>query len=165
MKKILVNLFLLLFLGTHLATMIRGVEDYPLTAAIMFARDVDDARPRYTFHWIVTDESGQQEVLPQTLDLHPRHFFLEIYRPDDPSTPYIHARGADTEEAFRTRLEGWFALFAKRFAAQRGQTLTTVDLVLQEEYPHPQTQILIGTYHVNTGEFQHLRRRLTGELP
>jgi hypothetical protein len=132
-RRTVTSLFILLFLAAHGMVAVRGIEDFPFTAAVMFARDIGPDRPLYTLHWRITDDEGAQiEVHPRRLGLEPRHFFLESYLPDLEDSPYHgRSRGPDSPDAFDARLSRCFSVMAERWIDRTSGRPVRIDLVVR----------------------------------
>jgi len=170
-RRALANLFILLFLAANVMAAVRGIEDFPLTAAVMFARDIGPERPLYTLHWRITDDEGAQtEVVLRSLWLEPRHFFLHVYLPDITDSPYHgRDRGPDSPGAFDARMSRWFSVMVERWIRRTSGAPVRVDLLVR---PHPragaqaataEAEITIGSFDVADGRFR--RRAADGATP
>jgi hypothetical protein len=155
-RQNLVSVFILLYLAVHVWTAVRGVENFPLSAAVMFSRDIGPDRPLYTLLWRITDRGGaRSEAEPRRLGLHPRHFFLHVYQPDLADSPYHgRHRPPDSPAAFEARMSAWFGVFAQRWSARSGTPSRQIDLVLR---PHAATEgpeRLLGSFTTADGRFR-----------
>lgn len=141
------NAFIALFLGAHVYALARGVEDFPLSAAVMFAREVTPRTPLYEFRWEVHTADARapsEAVAPLSLGLQPRHFFLHVYGAEGPEAPYLAARPR-TRAEFEQRLSTWFRWFEARYQRQTGRMPTRIDLFLIQRHPRSDRR-LIGSY-------------------
>lgn len=156
MRRRLIDVFILVYLALHAWALVQGIEDYPLTAAVMFARDIGPERPLYTMHWLVTDAEGRRsDVDPKRLGLPPRHFFLRVYLPALADSPYHHRhRPADSPTAHEERVGLWLRLFSRRWAAVSGAVLDHVDLVLRPYGRTAGEEMRLGTFSAADGRYR-----------
>ena len=151
----LVSAFILVYLALHSWAVVRGIEHYPLTSALMFSRDIGADRPLYTMQWHVTDTAGERtEVNPFSLRLHPRHFFLHVFLPAHADSPYHHKRRQpDTPEDYDERMRLWFGVLAGRWAEKSGATPRQIVLTLTPYGATEGEPVTLGEYDVSAQRF------------
>lgn len=154
-RRGIVSAFIVLYVALHLWAVVRGIEHYPLTSALMFSRDIGSDRPLYTMQWHVTDAAGERSAVnPFDLRLHPRHFFLHVFLPAHADSPYhLKQRPADDPEAYAERMRLWFGVLASRWAEKQGAVPQKIVLTLS---PYGQTEgdpVTLGEYDVAAQRF------------
>jgi len=148
------NLFILAILLPASVAMAFGEENFPLTSAAMFARDIGPERARYTMHWQVQSSSTQSEVNPTSLGLSVRHFFVHFYGPAEADSPYADTPRDASWPAFQERAAMWFGVFVGRYEKQTGQHVSHVRLIVRQRYPASGNDYLVGTYDAATRVFE-----------
>lgn len=152
-KRPFASAFIAMTLGLLTVTLVRGQENYPLTVAPMFARDVIEDRPRYTMHWFITNSEGEHEVFPgPLLGVHPRQFFIRWYGPHGQSA-YIDAPEDPGWPAFGARMARWFTEMSARHAASTGKAVYSARLVVRRVHPSPAQEHTLGTFDPATNTF------------
>jgi len=138
-----------------------GSENFPLSNAVMFSRDVGSDRPRYTMHWYVNGD--ETETILHHLELSDRYFFQHFYGPTDTGPLYADTPTEAGWEALEERLVPWFEVFVGRYEEREKRGVESVRFEMRLENSKVRgapIDYVVGTYHARRHEFRGVYRHV-----
>lgn len=118
MKRVATGIGLIGFFALLVFNMVKLREDYPFTAASMFARYIDKDTNLYSIELLAEFEGHTEPLDFYSYPINRRILFYAIYCSDEPGTPYYS--GTCGKSSYLDRMGSWFEHFQSIYFSEHG---------------------------------------------
>lgn len=132
--------------------MVKLREDYPFTAASMFARYIDKDTNLYSIELFAEFEESTEPLDFYSYPINRRILFYAVYCSDEPSSPYYS--GTCDENSYLARMGSWFEHFQSLYFSKHGALPKRFVLQMLPRQGSSQQPSTLATFECSTGEVE-----------